>query len=194
MLKAYDDFTLLREISHGSEKAFAVLFRRYKDKIYAFCLPIVQDSLLADEIVQEVMLKIWQMGDQLTSIANIDAFLKVLARNRAIDLLRHQRMRAQHSELSNIYWEEACTETEEQMMLKDARKILAEAINMLSPQQQHIYLLIEEEGLHLDEIAEKLGISVSTVQTHLKLARKSIRLYLKKHLCTVLILIIWTLC
>jgi len=74
-------------------KSFAIFFEQYHLKVYNFCLPILQNSKLSQELVQEVMLNIWKLGAELQGIKNIDAFLRQQSRNKAIDFLRIQQSR-----------------------------------------------------------------------------------------------------
>ncbi|SKB38831.1 RNA polymerase sigma-70 factor, ECF subfamily [Sphingobacterium nematocida] len=184
---------LLLRIAQGDEKAFNVFFEQHHTSVFNFCIPILQDRKLCEELVQEVMLKIWQMGEELLDIQNIDGYLRRLARNKAIDFLRMQQSRKRANDFFVAQAEISSKETEERILLREARKLLDQAIENLSSQQREVYCLFESEGLNSYQISEKLNISRSTVQTHLKVAKKNIRDYLRRHIDLAVILIIFKL-
>lgn len=181
---------LLAKIAEGDERAFKIVYEFYQHKIYTFCLPILHSEILSEEVVQESMLKLWSMGYQLKTIVNLDGYLKSIARNRALDLLRQQKLvaRADHK-LSNS-WTEAHNETEEQIMLNDTNKVLKDAIDQLPRQQKLVYELSQQKGLKNDDIAVQLNLSPATVQTHLKLAKKFLREQIRKNTDIAILIIL----
>lgn len=172
---------LLAKIAEGDERAFTIIYEFYQHKIYTFCLPIVHSELLAEEVVQEAMLKLWRMGYQLKAIKNLDSYLKSIARNRAIDLLRHQKLADRTDQNLAYSWTELHNGTEEEIILNDTKKVLKDAIDQLPKQQKLVYQLSQQKGLKNDEIATQLNLSPATVQTHLKLAMKFLREQIKRN-------------
>lgn len=184
---------LLIRIAQGDEKAFSIFFEQYHSKVYNFCIPILQDKKLCEELVQEVMLKIWQMGTELLDIENIDGFLRRLSRNKSIDFLRMQHSRKRANDLFIAQVEVISKETEERILLREARQLLDQAVGTLSNQQREVYCLFELDGLTSYEISERLNISRLTVQTHLKIAKRNIRNYIRQHIDLAVVLIIFKL-
>lgn len=181
---------LLAKIAEGDERAFTTIYEYYQHKIYTFCLPILHSELLAEEVVQEAMLKLWRMGFQLKTITNLDSYLKSIARNRAIDLLRHQKLVVRTDQALTHTWKEEHNETEEQIILNDTEKVLKDAIGQLPKQQKLVYQLSQQKGLKNDEIAAQLSLSPATVQTHLKLAMKFLREHIKKNTDIAILIIL----
>lgn len=180
---------LLFRISQNDQKAFAMFFDLFYPKIYSFSLPIVQQQYLAEEIVQEVMLKIWNMRKEILSIKSIDNFMHVVARNKCIDLIRSDGTRSRkHDELSHTV--HSTYFDQERTLLKQARQFLAEGINTLPLRQREIYTLSENENRSLEQIADILQIKKSTVKSHLKSAKQSLRKYLLDRLDLTVVLII----
>lgn len=185
-----NELDLLARIAEGDEKAFTIIYEFYQHKIYTFCLPILHSELLAEEIVQESMLKIWRMGYQLKTITNLDNYIKSIARNRAIDMLRHQQLVIRTDQNLTHSWTEEHNETEEQIILNDTKKVLRDAIDRLPKQQKLVYELSHQKGLNNEVIAAQLNISPATVQTHLKLAMRFLRQEIKKHTEIVIMIIL----
>lgn len=181
---------LLAKIAEGDERAFTIVYEFYQHKIYTFCLPILHSEILAEEVVQESMLKLWRMGCQLKTIINLDGYLKSIARNRALDLLRHQKLVERTDQKLTHSWTEEHNETEEQIILNDTNKVLKDAIGHLPKQQKLVYQLSQQKGLKNDDIAAQLNLSPATVQTHLKLAMKFLREHIRKNTDIAILIIL----
>jgi RNA polymerase sigma-70 factor (family 1) len=168
---------LLSKIAVQDELAFAVMYERYVKKIYAFSFRLLKSKQLAEEVVQESFLKVWLLGDTLTGIVNIEAYLMTLSRNKSLDMLR-QQMRERRTD-SN--WNEGHNETEETILLNDTRKLLQTAIELLPPQQKQVYQLCQQEGLKYEEAAQQLNLSPLTVKKHMQLALRFVRNHVASH-------------
>lgn len=176
-----DENALLEGIAKGDTQAFTVVYNFYQPRIYSFCLPILHSELLAEEVVQETLLKVWQMGVKVRAINSLDGYLKTISRNLAIDLLRKQQLERRIQNESQVDWTEEHNDTEEAIVLNEIRRILEKGIAELPPQQKLVYQYISQEGLLTEEVASKMNITKSTTQTHLKLAKRHLRQYLQKH-------------
>lgn len=180
-LKRSRQNVLLLKVAEGDEQAFSEFFYLYHSKVYTYCLTLVKDHHLAEEVVQEVMLKIWSMGTELRHILNPDALIRTIARNRVIDILRSESSRLRINEVVRSETSDFNNDNDEHIHFVDMRRILDEAISSLPQQQQAAYILAEKDDLNGPEIAERMGLSLATVHTHLKLAKRKIRSYIKRH-------------
>lgn len=168
---------LLHQAATGDQRSFTILFEHYSKTVYPFALKLTRSEDLAEEILQEVFLKIWVNRQNLLEIENFGAYLNRVTRNYAYNVLRriaHENLIA--FELSKQTTEEV-NNTEEEVIYRDLEHSLNEAISCLTPQQKLIYTLCHQEGLKYSEVANRLNISSSTVHTHMKLALKFIRSY-----------------
>jgi RNA polymerase sigma-70 factor (family 1) len=172
---------LLAQIVEGNQLAFKKIYDAYFSRTYTFAFHVLHSRELAQEVVQEVMLKIWQMGEELTSVRDLEAFLKTLAKRKAIDALRKQEMDRRVSIAAGGNWQEGHEETEEGILLNETRKILERGIEALPAQQRLVYRLCHQQGLKHEEVAEQLNISPGTVHRHMTLALAFLRTYLKDH-------------
>jgi RNA polymerase sigma-70 factor (family 1) len=176
-----DEKVLLHEVSAGNAKAFSIFFYRYSPKVYTYALKIVKSEPLAEEIAQEVFVKIWNLGAQLASIENLDAYLRVLTRNHTLKVLRRLALEVRTNKMMAPDYKETHNDTEEYIIFKDSETILNQAIEKLPAQQKLVYRLCHEEGLKYEEVAEQLNISKLTVKTHMQHALRFLRNYVSTH-------------
>lgn len=189
----YDDQELLRRVALGDERSFDIIYHNYAKKVYLFAFKVMNSPILAEEVVQEVMLKIWRMGDELKKIDHLEAYLRTASRNISLNLLRRQETAQRADKYLSMNWVEDHNETEELVILNETRDLLNQAIAQLPPQQREVYMLCHQQGLKYDQVAEKLNLAPSTVATHMKLALKFLRNYLKKHNDIFALLVIFKL-
>jgi RNA polymerase sigma-70 factor (ECF subfamily) len=178
------------EVADGNQKAFEELFYAYHNQLGSYVMRWTKSTLLAEEVVQEVFLKIWINREALKAVERFDNYLYIVSRNHTFNALRQtakNRLRsrewARHFE--NDHEHVAENLTEEYMSLIDA------AVARLAPQQQKVYILKRHGGLKYEEIANQLGISPETARKHLAAALKSITSYVKARLHVMLLLFIF---
>lgn len=172
-----DDLLLLKRVSLKDELAFAELYNRYRKKVYTYALKILKYQDRSEDIVHEVFLTLWQHNN-LESILNLDAYLRVTTRNQTLKLLRRQKLELASNKNMFVAWQDAHNETEQDILLHDTNAQLVQGIAKLPPQQKKVYQLCREEGLKYEEVAEQLCISRLTVKTHMQHALRFLRAYL----------------
>jgi RNA polymerase sigma-70 factor (family 1) len=159
---------------------FDKVFADYKDQVYKYAYVIVKCRYAAEEITQEIFIKLWQNLQVLSSVSNLDAYVYTIARNHSLNYLRkvasdlkltEEVMRVAVMEANNI---------ESEMQVSDYKKLIFIATSQLSPQRRLVYQLNKEEGLTNEEIADQLNLSKNTVKNHLLAALTYIRSYLTK--------------
>lgn len=172
---------LLAKIAERDHLAFEILYRRYYEIIFKFSFRLLKCESAAEEVIQETMLQIWQQGDRLGGIRNLESYIKTIARRRAIDLLRlNEKALHVQKELLVVSQVEDHS-TQEGIILESAHLALEEGIEKLPDQQRQVYQLCYQQGLKYQEAADKLNVSHGTVQTHMKLALKFLRGYIRRH-------------
>jgi len=172
---------LLGRIARGDQRAFSTIYHSYYDKIYKFSFRLLLSEELSQEVVQETMLLIWQGGDRLKEIRNLDAYLKTVAKRKVIALFRRRAIEDRAVKELKAAYSDVDNETEEGILYRESRKILEEGIMLLPSQQRLVYRLCYQDGLKYEEAAEKLHISHGTVQSHMKQALKFLRNHLSNH-------------
>lgn len=175
------DIELLQLISEGDQKAFNILFERYRDQLFHYLSKITKSNETSEEIVLDVFLKIWTGRSILTEIDNFEAFLFRIARNKAIDFLRWtQKSKLQQMELWNRMQEMTGPESaDNEIAFTETNSIIQKAIEQLSPQRQLVFQLSREQGLSYEQISKRLQISTHTVRNHIAASLQFIRTHLK---------------
>src|ERR1700754_4059575 len=138
---------LLSRLSVGDEEAFRIIFDRYRDQIYVFSKYLTRSEFLAEEITQEVFVKIWRYRKNLVAVDFFPAYLKTIAKNvfnHYIERMAHERII-----LKNIRSQipESTNSTELDVDGRALQQLLKKAINGLSPQQKKVYLMHKQQGL-----------------------------------------------
>lgn len=172
---------IIGKIKNGDEKAFRILYDKYKDKLYYFCLKYVKSEDVAGDILQEVFIKIWNFRDQLNEDQNFDAFIFKILKNNLINYLQKEEVRkAKNSEAvkENL---QITNETEDGVIYNDYNRLINEAIEAMPPKRKEVFRLSRKLGFTHDEIARNLDISPNTVEVHIGKALNDIRSFMRKH-------------
>lgn len=172
---SYDKAHLVTLVAAGDVNAFNKLFRLYWDNIYSIAFSITKSKVVAEEIVQDVFLKVWLKREQLAEVKNFDNYLFIIARNHIYNQLRAKAVQFSEADV------EVSETPEKQLYLKETVQIITEAVKRLPKQQRIIFELSRNEGLDHAAIANRLKLSRLTVKTHMNKALHSIRGYLSRH-------------
>lgn len=171
---------LLQSVSQADESAFEVLFNKYNNDVYNIAYKFMRCSIASEEIVQEVFMIIWQRREKLCDIDNFRAYLITIAKHLVYRSLKDKATKNITSVASeNI---ESTHNAETVLLEKEYGHILQKAVMRLPQQQQKVYLLVKENGLKRDEVANILNVAPDTVKFHLAQAMKSIRAYCSMYL------------
>ena len=171
------------------EKKFREIFDAYKNRIYGYVLAICHSHHTAEEITQEVFIKIWLSGHLMNNVTNLDHYIFTIARNKTLNFLRDAAFdKKRLHELGTNMTLPGSERTDEKLISAEYNQLLKQAIDQLSPQRRKVYELSRKEGLSLEEIAEQLKLSRSTVKNHLVEALRLIREWLAEHGPSALIL------
>ncbi|SHL69761.1 RNA polymerase sigma-70 factor, ECF subfamily [Chitinophaga jiangningensis] len=177
------DEDLLQAVSAGDTAAFRIFFDSNRPKLYGFILNMVKSREVAEEIVMDVFMRIWQQRELLQWVNNIDGFLFKVAYNKTVDFLRAA---ARSPELEQALWEElqpvSDVYADTRLLLRDYEARLREAMDQLPAKRRQVYILSREHGYSHDQIAEMLHISKNTVNNHIVTSQQFIRNYLVKRL------------
>lgn len=166
---------LIYRISEGDPQAFRKMFEEFSPRVHAFALKLTHSSTTAEEMVQDVFMKIWMNRRSLRDIDHFPAYLYAMTRNLTLNVLK--RMALEEKAKRSIAKEShgIHSETAEEIMYSDYHHLLTRAIEGLPPQQKLVYSLCHREGLKYEEVAQKLRISRLTVKAHMQQALRNIK-------------------
>lgn len=176
----YTDRDLFRLIALGDEAAFAELFRRYDRRIYPFVLKMIKNPLLAEEIAQEIFIKIWRYRETLHAIDQPASYILTIAARHTLDQIKKRLNENRMLQRFSAGLTSAHNDPEELLLLKDTEELIQRAVDRLPPQQRSVYLLSRRQGMSYDEIGRELHISPNTVRNHLVKALAAIRVWLEQ--------------
>lgn len=181
---------LLHKIALGDQKAFTELFERYQALVYSYVLRLIRSQSAAEDVVQNVFIKLWVNREQITQIQNFGAYINRMARNQSYTALRKIAADALRMvELTHHDFADP-NDSEQRTLYNESARLLNAAVDFLPPQRKLVYQMCHEQGLKYEEVAAKLNISSGTVHKHMKLALKSIRTHLQDIDATLLLFIL----
>jgi RNA polymerase sigma-70 factor, ECF subfamily len=159
---------LLLLLQKDDRVAFYNLYERYSKRLYFFVLQYVKFNADAEEIVQEVFIKIWEKRKTIDAYSSFESFLFTITYNATISLLRKRITENKYlAHLQSIQQVNEITESTDNLYFNELNDKLESLLNELSPRQKEIFLLSREEGLTHKQISKKLHISVNTVKKHI---------------------------
>jgi len=181
---------LLINIAEGNQQAFCNLFELFKQKVYSYSFHFTRSSFTAEEITQEVFMKIWVRRESMAAVENLDAWISTVTRNLCFNYLKKMAL---EKRLNRVIAQKDVTAEEnvdQYIAYKDQLSLLDAALDQLSPQQKLIFRLNRDQGLKNEEIAHRLNLSPNTVKTHLVIALRKIRHFLKTHASHIIVLLL----
>jgi RNA polymerase sigma-70 factor (ECF subfamily) len=178
----------LSGISDSGDR-FKILFTRFNKPIHDYVRAITGSHELAEEITQEIFIRLWRKRDSYNEIENMDHYIFRIARN---ECMRYFKKAAVETHMLRELQKRMTAESNnvtEYINYKESEGLLDKAIASLSPQRQKVYLLSRRQGLRIEEIAAEMQISYNTVRNHLVEALRQIRQYYIEHLSMAVLLI-----
>ncbi len=176
--------SLLHRIQFDNdETAFQEFYKENVFKLFQFAFSFVQNREQAEEIVNDVFLRLWQNRGGLDRIDNIIVYLYVAIKNTAANYLRkmanRNRIDLERVMVSHFY---LSPDPEEVLMTGELRKMIEHSVNQLPPKCKLIFKLVKEDGLSCHEVASILGLHYKTITTQLTIALKKLEQTLKPSL------------
>jgi RNA polymerase sigma-70 factor (ECF subfamily) len=165
---------LFEKIKTGDEKAFEALFRHYYPHLCLYATRILKNDSAAEEIVQDLFVRLWEKRKKTEIETSVKHYLFRAVKNQCLNYIKHNKIKKDYSQKFLAETESAALndnfETHTELFQK-----MEESIAELPEKRQEIFRLNRQEGLKYREIAEKLNISIKTVETQMGLAMKTLR-------------------
>lgn len=181
-MTTFDDRALLSAVAGGDQNAFSELFSRHKDRTYTVALALTDDPLIAEELVQDVFLRVWKNRHKLTILDDFASWLYTITRNRALTALQKIAREGRNRAEFISYLPEKVNDAGNKMDDRDMQQLLETALSRLSKQQRRVFELSRLKGYSRDEVASELGLAPATVSVHLTIALRTVRAFLTNRL------------
>ena len=180
MNEASSERDLVLALQRGDEEAFETIYGLYSQRLFGRLLKLVKTEAQAQEILQDVFIKLWQYRHSLDPEKSFRSFLFKIAENKVYDFFRKAArdkvMEANLISLSTTNY----INIEEYTRAEENLRLLYKAIESLPPQRQQVFRLCKLEGRSYKEVSELLSISLSTISDHIVKATKAIKEYFYK--------------
>lgn len=163
-------------IASEDEAAFTQLYQHFGKKLLQFAFNLVRSKEVAEELVEDVFVKLWSNRKQVPEIDNITVYLYVAVKNRSLNALSqkaHELVAAPFDYLDTTV-DDFAADPYEIMITAEMMDRMRKSVDALPPRCKMIFKLIREDGLKYKEVAEILNISVNTIDTQMAIAIKKI--------------------
>ncbi|RIJ45809.1 RNA polymerase sigma-70 factor [Maribellus luteus] len=184
-----NDKMLVDKLVANEVEAFDALFHKYNEKLYRFAFSLLKNDEDAKEIVQEAFVRIWENRTKIDSSKSFKSFLFKISYNLIISQLRVRLKDAEYRKFLVQFFESESFELDVSIDYETIREKVNQAIDELPAKRKQIFILSREAGLSNKEIAEKLNISVKTVENQIGLSISHIRKRLGKGIIATLLFI-----
>ena len=168
-------------LKEGSREAFTMLYNLYADRLYSFALGQTKSTQMAEDVVQDTFLKLWNNRTNLNCYGNVQALVFTMARNLIIDAFRRQVANIDIEAYFNLH--EALPSTaspEESLYFNETKEHLEQAKAKLSNKECKIYEMSREQDMPIKKIAQTLNLSPQTVKNYLTSTLKVFRSQLRR--------------
>lgn len=165
----------------AAQEKFIHLFDTYKVPVHDYVRTITGDDYVAEEITQELFIKLWKKREGFGEIENIDQYIYRMAHNASMTWFGKLALDARRAKEVLNRSQAAGNNVLDTLDYREAQALLNKAIDTLSPQRKKVFELSRKEGMKLPEIAQEMGISFHTANHHLVAALAQIREYFMEH-------------
>jgi len=176
-------------LAQRDEIAFEQVFKTHFKRLHAYAFTILRDEVEAEEMVQQVFFKLWERNETLSLSGSVSAYLYRAVHNESLNYIKHQKVRSNHQLHVAYSMKNEFEHPAKKVMAGELEKKIYSALNELPEQCRTIFQMSRFDELKYREIADKLGISVKTVENQMGKALKLLREKLVDFLIFILLFI-----
>ncbi len=167
---------LQKTVASGNEMAFTQLYLHFGKKLVHFSVSLVRSKEIAEEVVEDVFVRLWSNRSQITGIENITVYLYVAVKNRSLNSLsqKARELIAAPFDYLDTVIDEFAPDPYNIMITSEMMTNMQHAIEDLPPRCKMIFKLVREDGLRYKEVADILNISVNTIDVQMAIAVRKI--------------------
>lgn len=173
---------LLLKLTNGDKEAFSAIFTAYYRDLVLFAARFTHESESAEEIVQETFVKLWESHASSGNIESLRSFLLKAVQNRCLNWHRHNKIRQIHHDevtFNAILFE---YDTDNYIVGSELESQIKKAMLLIPPDCAEAFRMNREDGFKYQEIAEKLNVSIRTVEVRISKALHLLRQHLSEYL------------
>ena len=185
---------LLRKVAEDGERAFCLLYMRYHQQLGSYVYTLSDSMETAEEIVQDVFMKVWSERKSLLEVNNFKGYLFVVSKNYALNVLKKSLRERELKESYYKYYREFIGDEMSGMVNLSYYKLLDQAIDQLPPRQKEVFLMSRHKRMKYAEIASLLNLSPESIKKYLKLATAFIVSHVRKHVKELVSPVVAILC
>ena len=176
MQKYLRDSDLVERMRDGDKEAFEAIFDRYYDLLHTFAKQILKDSFAAEDIIQNVFIKVWIRKERINSKLSLRSYLLVATRNELFDYMR-RRYNLLRSDINDGLLDVADTDPDagEYLLHRERAGFIDAAMRSMPDKRREIFSMRYDRNMTNAEIARALNLSIRTVEKHVDLSIKQIR-------------------
>jgi len=174
------------KIQTGDIVVFEKIFREYYQYLCRQAYFILKDSDEAEEIVQETFVKIWNKREDISINTSIKNYLIQTIKNQCLNQIKHEQVRRNYAQ--DFVQTNNSSHEDQRFLADELQANIERAIDRLPTERKKIFLMSRKEGLKYQEIAQKLNISIKTVENQMGKALKHLREELKEYLSVSIII------
>ncbi|NJK87131.1 MAG: RNA polymerase sigma-70 factor [Bacteroidales bacterium] len=180
----HSDKQVFEKIKTGDIKSFESIFKKYYQMLCGFSCKYIHDMDKAEEIVQDLFYNLWDKRNDLVIHSSVKSYLFRSAYNNSINYLKHKAIENRYEKNIKESIPQMSSDASEELRIAEMNHIIEETLNALPERIKLVFQLNRFEGLKYHEIAERLSLSVKTIEANMTRALKLLRKNLKDYLET----------
>ncbi len=187
------DERLIARFRKGDMDAFRKIYESHSKSLYRFAFSYLKDSFEAEEIVQDVFLKVWEKREEVDEQKSFTSYLYRITVNKVFNELKHRVVKKKYEQHA-LKFDQITGETpESSIQFQELNTKLEQLLSKLPEQQRNIFIMSCWKGFSNVEIADNLNISIRTVENQIYRAAKFVKLHLNDDYPLTILLIVFSL-
>ena len=184
------DLDVLMAIRQGNERVFETIFRKHYQSLCNYACGILKDMDDAEEVVQSIFLKFWEQREGIEINVSLKSYLYRAVHNTCLNRLKHLKIQEVHKQYVGNYYEENHDSATELMDKVELESRISDALQKLPEQCRLIFKMSRFEELKYQEIADRLGLSIKTIENQIGKALRIMRTELADYLPVILFILL----
>ena len=184
------DLDVLMAIRQGNERVFETIFRKHYQSLCNYACGILKDMDYAEEVVQSIFLKFWEQREGIEINVSLKSYLYRAVHNTCLNRLKHLKIQEVHKQYVGNYYEENYDSATELMDKIELESRISDALQKLPEQCRLIFKMSRFEELKYQEIADRLGLSIKTIENQIGKALRIMRTELADYLPVILFILL----